>query len=139
MAIPIITTTAGALAFLESAVNWQGTFFPQDWQASLWTNNYMADDSSDVPNFTFFTYPGVGFIIPTWAPVALVAGVPSRVGSTITWTQTSGFPGTFYGVCVVDGNGTHMVGAGNFTAPVVLTNAQPSYSAQITITGISEF
>lgn len=139
MAIDLITTTAGALAFLESAVNWQGTFAPQDWMICLFSNNVTVDDTKDVGDFDITSAHGIAPILPTWAAVALVAGVPSRVASTVTFTSTGGWPLTYYGVVVQDGNLTHMVGAANFTAPVVLTSAQPSYSAQVTVTSQSEF
>lgn len=139
MAINLITTTAGAQAFLESAVNWQATFAPQDWTVFLFQNNHTVTDASTLADFTPSTTLGVTGIIPTWAAVALVGGIPARVGSTITFTQTSGFPKTYYGIIVLDGDYTHMVGAANFPAPVVLTAAQPAYSAQVTVTAISQY
>lgn len=139
MSVNLITTTAGALAFLESAVNWQATFAPQDWTVFLFENNYIVTDASDVGNFNVSTTFGITGIIPTWAAVALVGGVPSRVGSTITWTQTGGFPKNYYGLVVLDGNFTHMVGAANFPTPLVLTVGQPSYSASVSVTSSSDF
>lgn len=139
MAINLITTTAGALAFLQSAINWQATFSPQDWNINLFLNNVIVDDTKNVGDFNIIGPSGIGPIIPTWAAAAIVGGVPSRVGSTVTFTQTGGFPTTYYGIVVLDGNGTHMVGAANFPSPVVLTAASPSYSASVTVTAISEF
>jgi hypothetical protein len=139
MAINLIVTTQGALTFLESAVNWQLTFAPQDWTVFMFQNNITVTDATVIGDFVPATTLGVTGIIPTWAAVALVGGVPARVGSTITFTQTSGFPKSYYGVVVLDGDYTHLVAAANFTAPVVLTSAQPSYSAQVTVTAISQY
>jgi len=138
MAINFINTTAGALALLNDAVNWQASL-GGDWTLRLFSNNVTINDASTIGSVVEAVFTGYSPIVPSWATPTLVGGVPTRVGSTVTWTYSGGSTYTVYGIFMTDAANTVMLGAANFPAPVVLSVAQPSYSAQVNFTSISQY
>jgi len=138
MALNLIATTAGALAFLQNAVSWQASL-GGDWTCLLFSNNYTVVDATVLSNLTEAAFSGYSRIVPSWSAPAIVGGVPTRVGSTITWNYTGVSTYTVYGMYITDAAVTQLLGAVNFPAPVVLTVAQPSYSAQPNVTMISQY
>jgi hypothetical protein len=138
MSVNLIATTAGALALLQNAVSWQASL-GGDWTLRLFGNNYTVVDATVLGNLTEAVFSGYSAITPTWAAPAVIGGVPTRVASTVTWNYTGGSTYTVYGIYLTDAANTQLLDAANFPAPVVLTVAQPSYSAQVNYTNISQY
>lgn len=138
MAINIINTIAGALGLLQDAVDWQAAL-GGDWTLRLFANNVTISDTTTIGSVTEASFAGYSAIVPTWSSPTLVGAVPTRVASTVTWTYSGGSTTTVYGLFMTDAANTVLLGAANFTAPVVLTVAQPSYSAQLNFTSQSQY
>jgi hypothetical protein len=138
VAINFINTTAGALALLEDAVDWQASL-GGDWTLHLFSNNYTIVDGTVLGDVVEAAFSGYSAITPTWAAPALVSGVPTRIASSVTWTYTGGSTYTVYGMYMTDAANTVLLGGFNFPAPVVLTVAQPSYSGQLNFQSSSQY
>lgn len=139
MAIDLIATTAGALSLLTDAYNWQQTYLTGVWLVCLFSNNHTVTDATVLSDLTLATFPGFSPAVPTWSTPALASGIPTSTSSTCTFTQTSAWPSTSYGIFVIDNAGTELKGAANFPTALVLTNTSPSYSTIVSMTMKSEF
>jgi len=139
VAVNLIATTVGALNFLTAAYDWQQTHVTGVWHVHLFTNSHTVTDASTLASFTEAAWPGYSAATPTWTTPATVSGVPTSTSSTITFTQTSAWPSTNYGMYVTDSTNLKLLGAANFSTPVVLTNSQPSYALTVSITFKPEF
>jgi hypothetical protein len=134
----LIATTVGAGSFLVSAHQAQLTL-GGDWRVRLWSNNVVVNDATAWGALTEATFPGYVYVQPAWPAVSFVAGAWTLVSPTVTFTQTSAFPSTSYGVYVTDALNSTFVGCGNFSPSITLTVSQPSYSVQVNVTCKPEF
>lgn len=139
MAVNLLATTLGALNWLTFAYNWQITSLAGNFHVHLFVNSYTVVAGTTLGAMTEAAWPGYSVGNPSWSAPATVGGIPQTVSSTVTFTQTSAFPSTNYGLFVTDSTNTQLMGACNFTSPVVLTASQPSYALTVTLTGKSEF
>lgn len=139
MAVNLIATTQGALNFLKAAYDWQETTLAGHWHVHLFANAHTVTDASVIGDFTESSFVGYAAAAPTWSTPANVAGVPTSTSATVTFTQTSAWPSTSYGVYVTDSTNALLLGAANFVSPVVLTASQPSYALTVSITFKPEY
>ena len=141
MVINLIGTTAGALAFLSSALNWQQVHVGGVWGVHLFASAHTVVDADTLATFTAIEASFSGYAVqsPSWSVPALVAGVPTTTSSTVTFSYSGVTTTTIYGVFVTDALITVMVGAANFASSVILSPGNPSYVLQISVTSISQY
>lgn len=139
MAINLKATTVGALNFLNAAYIYQQTYIGGVWHVHLFSNSYTVIDATVLGSMTEAAWPGYSLATPTWGAPATVGTTPTSTSSICTFTQTSSWPSTNYGVYITDAANALLLGAANFTSPVVLTASQPSYALTVSITFKPEF
>jgi len=139
MPVNLIATTEGALMLLASAQDWQQSVPGNAWRVGLFANNYTIIDATVLGDLTPASFPGYAYASPNWTNAALVGGVPTCISDVCSWTQTSSFPSTFYGIYVADAGFSKLAGAANTPSPVTLTSGQPSWSTVVNLTAISQY